>query len=309
MDLYELVFDKETLVPDPREAGRGLKFRTKTIKSGNVLEVEVYPIWKTRSEERRAKEKTTKASQAAVNDRNARKRLDRLVNTNFGAEDLLVTLTYAGAAPDPQQGAKDIRNYIRRVKYYRAKHGLPEMKYIYVQEWEDEGSGFRCQGSEPVQLVFEGMQSTFLEPVKAKRVHYHIIMSGMDRDEAERLWKKGRVNSRKLQPDEFGLRDLTGYLLKAPKTKKRWYGSRNLQEPKITVSDHKFSRRQIWKLADHFDGDEAGAVLRKVYPGYIPAAEPIVRTSEFVSGFYVYARMYRIRGQGSGFRDQVSGIS
>lgn len=287
-DLYEYIFDKETVITDPAAAGKGLKFRTKTIKSGNVLEVEVYPIWKTRSEERKAKEKTTRAAQAAVNDRNARKRLDRLVNTNFGADDLLITLTYSGEAPDPQQGAKDIRNYIRRVKYYRKKNGLPEMKYIYIQEWEDEDP----KTAEPQQLVFEGMQSTFLEPVKAKRVHHHIIMTGMDRDAAESLWKKGRVNSRKLQPDEFGLRDLTGYLLKAPKTKKRWYGSRNLQEPKITISDHKFTRGQIWKLADHF-GSEAGPVLRKVYPGYVPAAEPVVHTSEFCSGFYIYARMYK----------------
>lgn len=285
-DLYEYIFDKEVTLSDPAEAGKGLKFRTKTIKSGDVLEVEVYPIWPTRSEERRAKEKVTKAAQAAVNDRNARKRLDRLVNTNFGADDLLVTLTYAGAAPDPEQGAKDIRNYLRRVKYWRRKHGLSEMKYIYVQEWEEEDPQMS-----PQQLVFEGMQSSFLEPVKAKRVHHHIIMSGMDRDAAESLWKKGRVNSRKLQPDEFGLRDLTGYLLKAPKTKKRWYGSRNLAEPKITVSDHKFSRRQIWKLAEGFT--EAGSVLRKVYPGYVPSAEPVIRTSEFVSGFYLYARMYK----------------
>lgn len=291
MDLYEYIFDKETVMTDPAAAGKGLKFRTKTIKSGDVLEVEVFPIWKTRSEERRAKEKTTKAAQAAVNDRNARKRLDRLVNTNFGADDLLVTLTYAGAAPDPEQGAKDIRNYIRRVKYWRKKQGMPEMKYIYVQEWEEEESG-----PEPVQMVFEGLQDSGFRGQgsgKEKRVHHHIIMSGMDRDAAESLWKKGRVNSRKLQPDEFGLRDLTGYLLKAPKTKKRWYGSRNLAEPKITVSDHKFSRRQIWKLADHFSGDEAGAVLRKVYPGYVPSAEPVIRTSEFVSGFYLYARMYK----------------
>ena len=48
-DLYELVFDKEIAVPDPAAAGKGLRFRTKTIKSGNVLEVEIFPVWDTRS--------------------------------------------------------------------------------------------------------------------------------------------------------------------------------------------------------------------------------------------------------------------
>lgn len=290
-DLYELIFDKETAIPDPAAAGKGLRFRTKTIKSGDVLEVEIYPIWPTRSEERRLKSKATRAAQEAVNDRNARKKLDRLVNTNFGPDDLLVTLTYAGDPPDQIQAAKDIRNYLRRVRYWRKKHDLPELKYIYVQEWEDEQSAASSQ--RPVQLVFEGMEGIEEEPVKAKRIHHHVIMSGMDRDAAESLWKKGRVNSRKLQPDEFGLRDLTGYLLKAPKTKKRWYGSRNLKPPKITVSDHKFTRKQIWKLASRMESD-AWPVLRKVYKGYATVMEPVVRSSEFCSGFYVYARMYKI---------------
>lgn len=285
-ELYELIFDKEALVPDPREAGKGLKFRTKTIRSGSVLEVEIYPVWETRGFERRIKEKVTRAAQEAVNDRNARKRLDRLVNTNFGPEDLHVTLTYAGSAPDQQQAAKDIRNYLRRVRYWRQKQRLPEMKYIYVMEWEDEDSG-----PQPVQMVFEGMEAA-ADAIRPKRIHHHVIMSGMDRDTAENLWKKGRVNARKLQPDEFGLRDLTGYLLKAPKTKKRWVGSRNLKEPKITVSDHKFSRKQIFTLADRMS-TEAGPVLRKIYPGYVPSHEPIIRSSDFCSGFYIYARMFR----------------
>lgn len=285
-ELYELIFDKERVIPDPAAAGKGLRFRTKTIRSGNVLEVEIYPVWPTRSEERRIKANATRAAQEAVNDRNARKKLDRLVNTNFGSEDLLVTLTYAEDPPDQREAARDIRNYLRRVRYWREKKGLPDLKYIYVQEWEEE------QAAGPMQMVFEGMDPAG-EPVKAKRIHHHVIMSGMDRDAAESLWKRGRVNARKLQPDEFGLRDLTGYLLKAPKTKKRWYGSRNLKQPKITVSDHKLSRKQIWKLASRMES-EAWPVLRKVYPGYATVMEPVVRSSEFCSGFYVYARMYRI---------------
>lgn len=286
-ELYELIFDKERIIPDPREAGRGLRFRTKTIKSGNVLEMELFPVWETHSAARRIKSKVTKAAQAAVNDRNSRKKLDRLVNTNFGPDDLHVTLTYKGTPPDQARAARDVRNYLRRVRYWRQKHGLPEMKYIYVMEWEDPESG-----PQPVQMVFDGLEDPEPDAVKPKRIHAHVIMSGMDRDAAESLWKLGRVNSRKLQPDEFGLRDLTGYLLKAPKTKKRWYGSRNLKQPKITTSDHKLSRKQIYQLADRF-AIGAGDVLRKVYPGYVPSHDPIVRSSEFCSGYYIYARLYK----------------
>lgn len=297
-ELYECVFTRDVSGDALHEAGRGIKFRTKTIKSGPVLEVEVFPIWQTRSEARAARRSVTRDAQRAVNERNARKRLDRLMNCNFGSEDLCVTLTYAGEAPDQEQAAKDVRNYLRRVKYWRKKHGLSELKYIYVIEWEPEADEVVPDAE---QLCFEGMQGSFLAPVKVKRIHHHVVMSGMDRDEAERLWKKGRVNSRRLQPDDFGLHDLAGYMVKAPRTCKRWYGSRNLAEPKVTVSDHKFSRRQVMAMAERF-GDEGAAVLRKVYAGYESVGEPVIRGSEFVSGFYFYARMIRagVRFKGGG---------
>ena len=39
------------------------RYRTRTIKAGNVLEVEIFPIWNTQNEVREAKKHTTREAQ------------------------------------------------------------------------------------------------------------------------------------------------------------------------------------------------------------------------------------------------------
>ena len=157
------------------------RYRTRTIKAGNVLEVEIFPIWNTQNEVREAKKHTTREAQKNLNDKNAKKKFIRKINANFTEEDLCVTLTYSnGFVPDEEQARRDIRNYLRRVREYRRKNGLPELKYAYVIE-------------------FGGKDG------RRKRVHHHVIMSGMDRDKAEALWNgRGYANARRLQPDDYG---------------------------------------------------------------------------------------------------------
>lgn len=290
-DKIEALFN--TVLDDIR-LPKGMRFRVKTIKSGPVLESEMFPIWPTRGEYRKAKEGITREAARRVNERNSRKQLDRLMNANFCDQDICVTLTYDGEPPKPEQARKDVRNYLRRVQYARKKTGMPAMKYIYVMEWEEqcgarrEEGGVWQEGDQPG--LFEELVDTAGEE-QAKRIHHHIVMSGMDRDEAERIWKKGRANSRRLQADDFGYQALAGYLVKAPKTKKRWYASRNLQQPKITVSDHKVTRKQVRELAERMESGPD--VLRKVYPGYEMAGPVDVRSSDFVSGLYIYGRMIK----------------
>ena len=72
-----------------------IRYRTKTIKSGNVLESEIYPIWNTRSAVSRAKRcRESRAAQKALNKKNALKNLIRLINTNFTDKDIWSTFTY-----------------------------------------------------------------------------------------------------------------------------------------------------------------------------------------------------------------------
>ena len=96
-----------------------------------------------------------------------------------------------------------MQNYLRRIKAYRKKMSLGEPKYIYVIEGSEEST--------------------------KKRIHHHLIMSEMNRDEAEKIWGKGRANAMKLQPDEFGLEGLARYIAKDPCGSKKMVFK---QEPK-----------------------------------------------------------------------------
>ena len=75
-----------------------VKYRTKTIKSGNVLEVEVYPIWDTHTSTSRArKTKESREAQKRLNYKNAVKQVVRLINANFTDADFWATFTYDNA--------------------------------------------------------------------------------------------------------------------------------------------------------------------------------------------------------------------
>lgn len=287
-----------------------LRYRTKTTKSGNMLESEVFPIWETGAEAKRARKHTTREAQQRLNDRNAVRKLVRLVACNFGRDDLMVTLTYRDELmQDFREVQRDIRNFIRRLKDRRMKEGLDELKYIYSVE------GFRHEAASTVEQgelpgVFD--QAPMIVERKggiSPRPHVHMILSsGLDRDAIEALWGRGWANCKRLQPDRYtGLEAVSRYMVKSWKGSalgddaerpegypgKRWYGSRNLTKPKVTVSDWKMSRRKIAKAVEEIE-DMPGTIFNQVYPGY-ELVDIQVRSSEFVSGVYIYARMRKTR--------------
>lgn len=67
-------------------------YREKKIYSGKILEVELYPVYKSGREipRRAKKEKLSTKEQRNLNDKNARKKLTRLINTNFGEGDIVI---------------------------------------------------------------------------------------------------------------------------------------------------------------------------------------------------------------------------
>ena len=114
--------------------------REKNIISGAMYEAEFYPIFpngrRIPTSGRKAKSRPSSKEQANLNDKNARKKIVRLVNANFGKGDIVVHGTYRDDEMPSCEAEcrKHIQNYIRRIKRYRKKEGLPEMKYIYVIE-------------------------------------------------------------------------------------------------------------------------------------------------------------------------------
>ncbi|MBN2796219.1 MAG: hypothetical protein JXR88_12485 [Clostridia bacterium] len=243
------------------------KYRIKTIKSGDMLECEIYPLWKSSKRKRALKIKETSRAQKNLNDKNTKKNIIRLMNTNFTKEDMWATFTYdADHLPeDENQAKKDMQNYIRRLKRIVKKESLEDLKYIYVTEYE-------------------------FDPEKGKkRVHHHIVMNFRNRDLAEEIWDKGgRTHARRLQPDDYGLEGMARYITKDPKNSKRYTTSRNLKKPTITVADSKMTKRRAEKIA--VNENAAPEIFEKWYQGY-QFNDIEVKLSEFISGTYLYVRM------------------
>lgn len=172
------------------------------IWSGDVYEAEIYfsPRIAGKSIRRGANRETSCLKQQENNLRNARKKLARLINSNFSREDIFVTLTYADEPGG--EANRHLANFFRRERYRRRRAGEPELKYIAVTE------------------------------NNSTRTHHHIIMNSAAITELVRLWPHGRVILSALDNDA----DYTGlahYITKENGQGKRWSQSRNLQKPKV----------------------------------------------------------------------------
>lgn len=207
-----------------------------------------------------------------------------MVNTNFTANDIHVTLTYSIAnLPSTLEAAEhELHNFLRRVDYRRKKNGLSPLKYIII----------------PVCVYKK-------DGVTPARIHHHVIMNGgLSRDDIEDLWRKrrkkgqkkgdkiGYANADRLQPEENGFVALCEYLAKQTGGKKRWIPSKNLDKPEKEITDpdsppktvasrfsasanlqkpwsrtndHRFSRKEINKIAS---APPDVKYWEKRYPGY-----------------------------------------
>lgn len=256
------------------QAGR-MQYRTRTIKSGDMLEAEVYPIWGRDQTDRarKARENLTPIKQQKVNQRRRERYFERLVEANFSERDIHLTLTFAEGVR-LREAQKDVRNFLKRVKRRREQKGLDDLKYIYVIEGDPEG--------------------------RRQRIHAHMLMNGgLDRRELERIWGKGFTNADRLQPDDNGLQALARYLMKQRKDedwqqgRRTWCASRNLKKPQQRVSDTKVSNRRVKQMATGFD-HVAREIMEKIYPGY-RFCECDVMISDYVSGVYIRCKLRKRR--------------
>jgi hypothetical protein len=238
-------------------------YKTKTITSGRLVEVEIYPVFSCLKDMPRKKERGTRKAQRDLNDKNARKKFIRLICTNFSTGDYWCTFNYKDAPKTWEEAEKVIKNYIGRLNYKRKKMGLPNTKYIYITEFGQKG-----------------------------RVHHHVIMDNLlDRDTVEDTWIHGKRNQvRRLEEDDFGLTGLATYLSKDPKGRKRWKSSRNLKKPKETESYSRFRKRRVIRMVK--DQEQAVREIRKEYPA-LKFLDVDIRHNGINGLFYVYARMVK----------------
>lgn len=223
---------------------QGKTFLRETVYvAGEYIEGDIYPVFQPPGK-RRKKCRPTSAIQARLNQRNAERKLTRLIHANFTERDLTLHLTYRqDTLPDTVDAAKkDVQNFIRRAKRKYRAAGI-EVKYIYVTEKSSSG-----------------------------RVHHHLIISGgVDRDDLEALWGKGYANSHRLQLNDEGAAPLAKYVTKQHKVRwsyKRWTGSRNLVQPEMLQLDGAMTMDDVREAADAIDEGTGKQWLEARHPGY-----------------------------------------
>lgn len=238
------------------------------IISGDYVESNIYPVYLNRKDVPRAeKYRTSREAQKKLNRENRRKKIVRLMNTNFKKGDLIVTLTYKdGVFPDLDRARKDVVNYLAAIARYRKKQGMTALQYIYVIEYEDGPSG-------------------------KIRIHQHLIMSAMDRDIAESKWNKGRVESRYADPDgDFGLEGFASYICKLESNGRHLIQhSRNLKKPVIRENVTKLTRRKMRNLV--LAGDDMGPMMERIFQGSCRYIDSKTYISDLTGGFYIYSRL------------------
>lgn len=239
-------------------------YREKRFACGEYLEVDIFPVFK-KPGARRKRAKPTTAVQERLNQRNAERKLIRLLNANFTEDDIRFDLTYSNdnRPESPEAAQREVQNFLRRVKRHRKKLELSDLKYVYVTEIGERDG----------------------------RLHHHIVMSGgMSINLLAKLWGKGYTTAKPLQFDEFGIVGIAVYLVKNPILNKRWCASRNLTQPKESQCDGRLSQREVQDIATW--PNEAPKRIEKYYEGYaLKDMHPYY--NDVNGGWYLCIRMKR----------------
>lgn len=257
-----------------RKSGGRVIQRERRIFHGDYLDVHSFPVFK-KPGKRGKKVKPSSEIQKKLNQKYRENKMLYLIHTNFNKDDFEMGLGFDDKyLPESYEDVqKAVRNYIRRIKRYRTKSNLPELKYIYVIE---RG---KCNG----------------------RWHIHMILSGgMDRDVLEDLWGQGYAHTYRLEFDDEGLRGLAKYKVKEPETKaavidgkvRRWAASKNLKQPVIPKDRDGFISKATVK--DIREGNISEREIERLYPGYtVTSVEPFLNTVN--AGEYLTVRLRKTR--------------
>ena len=86
---YENFYDEPIISLEKKKA----IYVTKTIRAGNIFEVEIYPAFtKKEFDAFKPRRKPTRKAQMNLNNKNSQKRFIRLMNTNFDFDDYIMHL-------------------------------------------------------------------------------------------------------------------------------------------------------------------------------------------------------------------------
>lgn len=234
---------------------------------GEYMDADIYPVFQ-KPGARRKRCRPTSEIQTKLNQRNAEKKLTRLVHNNFTENDIALHLTYRnGEEPvDEADALRVLGNFIKRLKRRYKKAGK-ELKYISCTEYGK----------------------------KTGRVHHHLIINGgYDRDEIEKLWGKGYANSKRLQFEEDGVTGLARYIAKDKHFFKRWNQSRNLVIPEPAQYDGQLSMDDIAEIKEAIESKNAYQYFEERYPDF-ELVEAVYTQNNINRGIYIHFEMRRRR--------------
>lgn len=267
--------------------------RANKYDTGEYSEVDVIPLPDDVKREhgnksRKRRKYLTRPEQQNLNEKNSFRWMRLTMQGNFEKGDYYFTLTYReGEIPAPEKvedAKKDLINFLRKCRE-RAKKKNKDLKYLWVMEYELDDDG------------------NYL-----KRVHFHVVMNAViGRDDIDECWSRGAgknrkllgyVTTRKILPSgDSGLEAIGGYFSKGKrwkKGKKMWNCSRNLIRPSKTKNDHKFTRRQLEKMAKM--NDLGMEIIQKKYSRYHIAS--IEFKYNELKGWHMYLKLWRKTADG-----------
>lgn len=234
----------------------------------DYVHFDIYPVFTHTKSRKKKKYKPTSEAQRIINQRNAEKYLEMLIETNFDNNDFFVTLSYGVEPSSDEQAETNVYNFIRRLEYLCKKLGLEKPCAIWCTE-KGKTSG---------------------------RYHHHLILKcPIGRDTIQKLWRdkkhpeNGLIQVNELQFDENGLAALATYLQKKPIGKQRWHRTRNMKEP-IKRENDNMSQKQFKAL---FDEHATAEVFELAFPDYTLAGEPRRVYNEVNGCWYLSFKMYR----------------
>lgn len=291
---YEILYDLPEGEYNGAEVGG---IRTKTIRAGDTIEVECFPILRVSQEAKRErKRRESTVAQKKLNDKRSEKKVRRLLETNFRNGDIVLHPTYAygqiehgffnkaqlrdewekaGLPMCDADARRDLKNFVRscRTEIKRRGGDPKQFKYIYVIETTKEP------------------QDGDIDPLPA-RYHFHVVMSSLGIltiDDVNALWTHGYCKAEPLDFRFNGLEPLAKYITKQRRGKRKWASSKNLKKPDEKISNRKISKRRANAIADDMHGC-AKEIMEKIYPGYV-LENAEVKYSDFIAGAYIYARL------------------
>lgn len=226
--------------------------------AGGTIEIERYYTarYGKRGQKRSARRKATRDEQKEINNRQAEKKLRRLINANFSPGDYHLVLSYdkpKGAEPRTAEEMKeDIRKFLRGMRKDCKDNGT-ELKYIHVPEIGSKGAR-----------------------------HHHLIINRQDSEIIRKNWKHGFIH---INPLDYTKQydKLAAYLMKYScltvgteegLTGKRWNASRNLIHPvpkvRIITNREWFRSKATvpYKYKGKYDVDKSSIQSGSISPEY-----------------------------------------